>query len=240
MEKNIQLAIQKEKEYIQRKIIGGDNTANLYDYLSQAGYEDIEEFHYDKYFYCIKESNIISVTDSATVLQPLAYYNYQNGIPFCYFVEYDKNFALVPLSFSTEDEQRFNEYGFDCFKCGYDDGGIILTDPRDFRFCIAFDKPDINRTQHYLLNKLYNCLLQYYPDLMIDENDFMYNGKKVAGSVVFSTNKLYIFAINISIIDMREYAEELGIIKTKIPGCLPYIDGLKNILKNEVESWLTQ
>lgn len=238
MEKDIVLAIQKEEEYIQRKIVGGDNTANLYDYLAKAGYIDINDFNYDKFFYNLTSLNITSVTDSATVLQPMAYNNYLNGISFCYFVEYDKHFALVPMSFSQEDEERFNEYGFDCFKCGYDDGGIILTDPRDFRFCIAFDKPNINRMPSYILNELYSFLLTYYPELTIDENDFMYDGKKVAGCVRFDTPDLSVFAINISIIDMYDYAEELGIIKTKIPGCLPYVEGLKDILKNKVKTWL--
>ena len=78
----------------------------------------------------------------------------------------------------------------------------------------------------------------YYPELSLDGNDFMYDGKKVAGTVDFKHNDMHMFAINISIIDMYDIINELGIKKEKIPGCLPYIDNLKNILKTEVESWL--
>jgi len=240
MEKNIELAIQKEEEYIQHKVIEGDNSKTLLDYLAEAGYFDLEDFKQDRFFYVMKTAGIIPVSDSATVLQPLAYEHYQQGAPFCYFVEYNKYFALVPLSFSPEDEQRFNEYGFDCFKCGYNNGGIILTDPLDFRMCIAIPNESFNRIKPYILNKLHNFLLRYYPDIIIDNNDFMYNGKKVAGSVDFGTSQLYIFAISVSFVDMYEYAEELGIIKDKIPGCLPDSGNLKDLLKTEVTQWLRQ
>jgi hypothetical protein len=232
--KNIELAIQKEQEYLQEKVVNGNNKANIFKYLIVAGYDDLEEFRRDKMYYGIKKCNITPVTDSATVLQPLAYQNYQNSIPFCFFVEYDKPFALVPFGFT--DDERFSQYGLDCFRCGYENGGIIVTDQRDFRFCIAI--PESDNCNKRLQERIFNFLKGYYPELSMDGNDFMYDGKKVAGIVDFTYNGMYMFAINVSIIDMYDTINELGIIKDKIPGCLPHIDNLKNILKNEVESWL--
>ena len=58
MEKNIELAIQKEEEYIQRKVYELDNTANIYDYLSEAGYDDVEEFRKDAADYYLHSQNM--------------------------------------------------------------------------------------------------------------------------------------------------------------------------------------
>lgn len=238
MEKNIEIAIRKEGEYLQRKLFDGDGTANIFEYLSEGGYDNIPEFERDKFFYTLANYGITCVTDTATVLQPLAYQNYMNRTPFCYFVEYDKPFALVPFSFSQEEETKLNDFGFDCFKCGYDNGGVILTDPMDFRLCIAFNKPNKNVMVPYLLNDLYEFLLNYYPGLYVDGNDFMYEGKKVAGCSYFNTTDMCAFAIHISIVDMREFVESSGYMKEKIPGCLPHVDGLKDLLKTKVETWL--
>ena len=232
--KNIELAVQKEQEYLQEKVVNGNNKANIFEYLKVAGYDDLEEFRRDKIYFSIRACNITPITDSATVLQPLAYQYYQNKVPFCFFVEYDKPFALVPFEFA--DDEKFSQYGLDCFRCGYEKGGIIISNEKDFRLCIAI--PYIDDFNKIFKERIFNFLKEYYPELSLDGNDFMYDGKKVAGTVDFKHNGMYMFAINISIIDMYDIINELGIKKEKIPGCLPYIDNLKNILKTEVESWL--
>ena len=53
--KDIAKAIKKEEEYLYHKVELLDNTANIYEYLAEAGYDDINEFRNDApsyYFYC--------------------------------------------------------------------------------------------------------------------------------------------------------------------------------------------
>ena len=66
--KNIELAVQKEQEYLQEKVVNGNNKANIFEYLKVAGYDDLEEFRRDKIYFSIRACNITPITDSATVL----------------------------------------------------------------------------------------------------------------------------------------------------------------------------
>ena len=45
MEKDIKLAIQLEEEYLNRKVNLHDGTANIYEYLNQAGYDNIDKYN---------------------------------------------------------------------------------------------------------------------------------------------------------------------------------------------------
>jgi lipoate-protein ligase A len=236
--KNIALAIQKEREYLNEKINNGNNKVNIHDYLDSCGYSDLEEFGIDKFWYKVANCNIVSVTDSATILQPLAYTNYQNATPFCYFVEYNKPFALVPISLSQEDENRYEENGLDCFKPGYDTsgGGVIITHNDDFRFCICV--PYENNYNDYFFKKSFETVKKYYPDVYADGNDMMYGNRKVCGTVTFSNDSIIVFAMNLSLVDMSETINNLGITKAKQPGYLPYMENIKNTLKEEVKLWL--
>ena len=42
--KDIAKAIKKEEEYLYHKVELLDNTANIYEYLAEAGYDDINEY----------------------------------------------------------------------------------------------------------------------------------------------------------------------------------------------------
>ena len=46
--KDIAKAIKKEEEYLYHKVELLDNTANIYEYLAEAGYDDINEFRNDE------------------------------------------------------------------------------------------------------------------------------------------------------------------------------------------------
>lgn len=240
MEKNIVLAIEKEAEYIQRKVVEGDNTANFYEYLAQAGYSDVDEFRSDKFFYYIKQFNIVAKDSVPDNIQPAMYDAYITNKAFCFFIECDTIFAMVPNGFTKEKEELFNEHGIKCYKYGSELAGSFIGHPNDFRFCIGFLKPDVDMDRLHLLKKTYDFLLPYYPELVIDNNDFMYKGKKVCGSISFEMNDLYVFGLNVSLVDMRGLIEELGIMKDKIPGCLPPVENIKELLKNEVRGWLRQ
>lgn len=240
MEKNIQLAIEKEAEYIQRKVIGGDNTANFYEYLAEGGYYDVNEFRFDKFFHYIRQFSIEPKDSVPDNIQAAMYESYVTNKPFCFFIECDRIFAMVPNGFTKEMEDLFNAHGIKCYKYGSELAGSFIGNPNDFRFCIGFLKSDSDTNKQYLLKKIYDFLLPYYPELVMDNNDLMYKGKKVCGSISFEIGNFYVFGLNVSFVDMRDLIEELGIMKDKVPGCLPPVENIKELLKNEVRGWLKQ
>lgn len=246
MDPNIIMALEQMSMYINDKVNLGRNV-NVFDYLSKAGYTNLEQFHADKTEYYkqnipfnLKLLQIKCVSDSATVLQPLAYENYANKKSFCYFVEYNDTMALIPQSFENTD--ILTELGIDYFKPGYVEGGSIISHPNDFNCAISFDSslvPEI--TAEYFINRFKDLLNKYYDNsITIDNNDLMCNGKKIAGAASLVYKGIFMFAIHISIVDMKDIIDSVGLTYEKIPGSLPTLDNvnIKEILKTEVQSWL--
>ena len=56
--KDIAKAIKKEEEYLYHKVELLDNTANIYEYLAEAGYDDINEFRNDAQEYYLHSQNM--------------------------------------------------------------------------------------------------------------------------------------------------------------------------------------
>ena len=56
--KDIAKAIKKEEEYLYHKVELLDNTANIYEYLIEAGYDDINEFRNDAQEYYLHSQNM--------------------------------------------------------------------------------------------------------------------------------------------------------------------------------------
>lgn len=246
MEKNIELAIQKEIEYITDKVERLMDV-NIYDYLAVAGYDDLNEFNADKSKYNrskIRERvsvlNIEPVSGSADILQPMAYQNYQEGIPFCYFVEFNKVMALLPLE--NPWEGLLDEKGIPFFKCGNSDGGLILSYPQDLNCCICLPKKRIPELDlSVLMEQFFKILQTYFPTITMDGNDVMCDGKKVVGTVGFEYNGMIMFAFHMSIVDSNSALRELGIVDDeteKQPGCLPYYEGIKDIIKDKITQCL--
>lgn len=53
--KDIRTAIEKEEEYLRRKVGRGDNTANIYDYIIFGGYDNLIEFYSDRAEYLLRD-----------------------------------------------------------------------------------------------------------------------------------------------------------------------------------------
>ena len=61
--KDIAKAYKAELEYLHRKIDLQDNTANIYEYLAEGGYDNIEEYKNDIQEYCIISQNYIVIEE---------------------------------------------------------------------------------------------------------------------------------------------------------------------------------
>lgn len=236
MEKNIALAIQKEEEYIQRKVYQEDNTANIYNYLAEAGYDNISEFREDKTIYLLKHQNYI-IDEVPEIKEDCYVDKIKNKIPaFVYIIHSGNNFAFVPNTFDKDD--ILAEYNIIPARMNYEaKNGVIITSDGDLRVVLII--PDfIEIPQNYFLIKIRDYLSNYFDDVRIDNNDIMLNNKKVLGSGLKNENSMNVFMFQITFVDRSELIKKICTTSVKEPG---YID--PNIvspeqLKNEFLSWL--
>jgi len=239
MEKNIALAIQKEGEYIYDKINNNSVHLNIYDYLSQAGYTDLDEYRRDAKDYWVKSQNYEIVREpviNADVPTPYL----QGQVPaFLYTIDCDYNYAFVPMSYTNY--TPLEEYGYTPVKLGYENSnGPILSSDGDLRIYFILRKHDyIEITYHYFLIKIKEYLENYFDDVEINNNDLLINKKKVIGGAMIEYNGMNIVVFQINFIDKASDVMDICGITTKVPG---YIDSsivTAEQLKNEFLSWLT-
>lgn len=236
MEKNIELAIQKEEEYIQRKVYQEDNTANIYDYLAEAGYDDIEEFREDKTIYLLKHQNYI-IDEVPEIKEDCYVDKIKNKIPaFVYIIHSGNNFAFVPNTFDKDD--ILAEYNIIPARMNYEaKNGVIITSDGDLRVVLIM--PDfIEIPQNYFLIKIRDYLSKYFADVRIDNNDIMLNNKKVLGSGLKNENSMNVFMFQITFVDRSELIKKICTTSIKEPGFIDPNIVSPEQLKNEFLSWL--
>jgi hypothetical protein len=236
MEKNIELAIQKEEEYLNRKVNHCDPTANIYEYLAVAGYDNIDEFLNDKTIYELKSQNYEIVEEpeiNANI--PVPYL--ENEIPaFLYTINCETNYAFLPLSWT--DYTLIERYGYTPVKLGYDNSnGPILSANGDLRIYFIYPKT-IDLSYNYFANKLVEYLSNYFDNVLLDNNDIMIDNTKVIGGADTVMNNMRIVVFQINFVDKTEAIQNICPARSKQPG---YIDSsivTAEQIKNEFLTWL--
>lgn len=241
MEKNIALAIQKEEEYIQRKVYQGDNTANIYDYLAEAGYDNIEEFREDAREYYLHSQNMILervyiTTESLNEWVELAMSNKK------LFRSSDVEdpslgtVAIVGKDFNEFD--KFNNEGVYPVVFNYM-RGCIITGIDDLNFCLCLPKKSWLNLDRIILNKLANFISLKNNNVIIDANDILLDNKKVVGLAIIDNKEMSCIICHISLTDYNDIIYKLCPPHNgKNPG---FIDNItKKEFEEEIQSWLIQ
>lgn len=237
--KDIAKAYKAEQEYLHRKIDLQDNTANIYEYLAEGGYNNIEEYKNDVQEYCIISQNYIVIEEPYINIELALPYINTNTSALLYAINCGENYAFVPNSYNNE--SLLSSYGYKQVKLGYDNSnGPILSADGDLRLYIILNKYyNIDIDELYFHKKLKNFLLNYYDDVKIDNNDILINDKKICGGVINNYNdNLLIVVFQINFVD--KYNDIINICgeSKKIPG---YIDNkilTPEQIKNEFLKWL--
>lgn len=239
--KDIAKAIQLEEEYLYRKVDLQDNTANIYEYLAEAGYDDIEEYRNDAREYYLKSQNMILervyiTTESLDEWVKLAMSNKK------LFRSSDiedpslGTVAIVGLSFTEFD--KFNSKGVYPVVFNYM-RGCIITGINDLNFCLCLPNKSWLNLSDIILEKLAKFISKKYDNVIIDKNDILVNNKKVVGLAIINNNKMSCIICHISLTDYTDLINELCPPHNgKIPG---YIDNItKKEFEEEIQSWLQQ
>ena len=239
MEKNIALAIQKEKQYIYDKTHTDNVFLNIHDYLAEAGYTDLEEYRKDAKDYWVKSQNYEVVEEPVINADvPVPYLT--NGIPaFLYTINCAYNYAFIPMSYTNY--ELLEQYGYTPVKLGYENSnGPILSANGDLRIYLMLKKNEyIEITYHYFLIKLKEYLDGYFDDVAISNNDILINGEKVLGGAMIELNGMLIVVFQINFVNKREDIINICGITPKIPGCVDSSVVTAEQIKNEFLTWLT-
>ena len=239
MEKNIELAIQKEEEYIQRKVYELDNTANIYDYLSEAGYDDVEEFRKDAADYYLHSQNmtlerVYITTESLDEWVSLAM---SNKKLFRSSDVEDPSLGTVAIVGQTFNEyEKFNSMGVYPVVFNYM-RGCIITGINDLNFCLCLPKKQWLQLDRLVLDKLAKFISLKNDNVVIDANDIMLNNKKVVGLAIIDNKEMSCIICHISLTDYTDIIYELCPPHNgKEPGFINNIT--KKEFENEIQSWL--
>ena len=239
MEKNIALAIQKEEEYIYDKVNNNDVELNIYDYLAEAGYTDLEEYRRDAKDYWVKSQNYVVVEEPVINADvPVPYLTNQTPA-FLYTINCAYNYAFIPISYTNYN--LLEDFGYTPVKLGYENSnGPILSSNGDLRIYLILKKNEhIEITYHYFLIKLKEYFDRYFDNVEISNNDILINGEKVLGGAMIEYNGLLIVVFQINFVDKREDIINICGITPKIPGCVDSSVVTAEQIKNEFLSWLT-
>ena len=234
--KNIERAIQKEAEYLRRKITEGDNTANIYEYLADSGYDNLEEYNRDKSVFLLTHQNYEVVEEPYIGEDVPVEYIMGNRPAFLYTIDCGTSYAFIPLGY--EDDGTIAESGLQIVNLGYNARhGVILSFDGDLRiYLIIPDEIDIHTD--YFINKMSEYITENYKECTVDNNDLMIEGRKVGGTAEIEYNGMRMMLFQITFNDNYNLIRQICGVQTKEPG---YIN--KNILspytlKNEFLEWL--
>lgn len=238
--KNIELAIEKERQYINDKMENGDPNINFKDYLYEAGYLNIDEFAFDKTSYLLKRQNLemerifIDKESLDTWVERVL----RNEVFFASADTKDTSIGTVAICGSDFNEfDLYRENNVLPIKFNYS-RGVNITGINDFNFCICVPL-DTCLTMDFILKKLLYFIYKKNPSAEIDGNDILVDGKKVVGLTNIENPNMCVFIVHVSLTDYVDIIYKLCPPHSgKEPGFLTNIT--KQEFEEEVQSWLKQ
>ena len=160
--KDISKAIKKEEEYLYHKVELLDNTANIYEYLAEAGYDDINEFRNDAQEYYLHSQNMtlerVYITEES--LNEWVNLSMSNTRLFRSSDIEDPSLdtvAIVGKDFNEHD--KFIKEGVHPVVFNYM-RGCIITGIEDFNFCLCLPKKNWLNLDKFILNKLTKFIIK--------------------------------------------------------------------------------
>lgn len=225
-------AIQAEKEYLALRRQGEE--ANLAEKLQLYGFS-LSSYFEEKRDYLLRHMDY----------QSHIIYDESEALPIMEDALVNKKNVYIPLKDSSEcfiwhgsdpiDTAKCNELDIAIINLGYT-GGNIVTGKDDFN-CAIVVADDIDMSGNYFLKRFYKFIAVQNPSAVLDNNDILIDGKKIAGSMTREENGVHLFSIQISLVDHSQIVAELGLTNPDKPvGILRGIT--KDELFSEVESWL--
>lgn len=217
MVKDIARAIEQEKIYLALKESGAE--VKVFDFIGPCGYSDINEFYWDKQLYLLKTTPYVNEEEPYITLDFTTKY-FQNKTPaFLWTITCPTMYAFVPNEFTDFDKLR--QYGLEPIRIGYSaQNGIIISADGDLRIFLIYPGNLEIRSDHFL-GFFRDFLFSYYPNIEVNKNDILVNGKKVLGSVqIPHMSGMGVFVAQVSFSDQSELIKKICGKTVKTPGFL--------------------
>lgn len=235
MTKNIAKAYEAEMQYYKDKDRLHSNVLDIMDYIGPCGYDTYEEYWNDVQEYKFKTTNY-EIIEAEDIAEDVYLNHIKTRTPaFFYLINSSNNYAFVPQNFKHD--EIFEEYNIIPAHMTYiANNGIIITSNGDLRVVII--SYDVKYPIENLLIKLKNYLLNYFNNVVVDNNDILIDNKKICGSGFMTINGMNVYMFQITFVDRVDLIKKICKNSIKEPG---YID--PNIvsqykLKDEFISWL--
>ena len=231
--KDLISAMNEEKAYVSDRL---DNiNTSLIERLAPYGYANLTEYFADKQKYLfdawIPEVYPIDVRTITTDLED-AVRNERYGI---YISHSDGLYA-----FHGSDDIDYDlceELGI-CVAELYYTGGTIIGSNDDLGIEIVAPR-SIGLTSGVILNKLHEIISQYVAGAMIDGNDILVNGEKVAGSMSRDVGGVFVWAAQVSFGDYTDLISQVCAKRSvKKPSYINSALLSRDALESEVVAWL--
>ena len=238
MEKDIKRAIEQETLYLHKKFDEHDENAKIYNYIGPCGYDDVNEFYWDKQKYLFKTQTFVIEEEPYIDLAFTEKY-YKDGIPaFLYTINCHEDYAFIPNDF--ENIEILEEHNLVPLKIGYDArNGVIISSSGDLRIYLIYDG-NIEVPYDIFMKFLKDVLDEYYDNVVVDNNDILINNKKVIGSVAFQYAGMNTIVFQCTFNDRVELIREICGTTPKVPGFIDKNIISPEILKDRFVEWLSQ
>lgn len=236
--RNIELAIEKEKEYLHDKIELCIPGIDIHKYLYEAGYYNLEDFRFDKTEYLLKQQNLtmerIFITEDS--LNHWVERVMSGETFFCSADTESEELGTVAIcGYDFDEFDKYLENGILPIKFNYS-RGVNITGINDFNFCICVPL-DVELSLDFLLKKLLYFIYKKNPTAKIDNNDIIVENHKVVGLTQINNPYKCVFIVHISLTDYTNLIYKLCPPKgDKQPGFITNIT--KKEFEEEVQSWL--
>lgn len=232
--KDIIKAIEIEKKYLDQKLYLNSKNISLLNQLSAAGYQNLNEYFYDKKEYLLSQWNLpvhyIEIAEIASLTSEAIKNN-----DYSIFIPYGEGIYAYHGS-DKIDLNKCEELNVQIIDLNYQ-GGTIIGSEKDFSI-MALIPLSIGINSQDILNAIKNILDKYLTNIEIQGNDILYQNKKILGSMSRHVNECFVWACQVSFEDYSDIIEKICNKKSlKQPSFIPQDLLTKNQFEKEVLSW---
>jgi hypothetical protein len=210
-------------------------TLSLLNRLSTVGYTSLDTYFKDKTEYLVRTSNPTIYEPVMLGIEDAVEASVKTKEVSVYIPTASDVFAWHGSE--TIDYDLCKSLGVTVYEMRYL-GGTIISGPEDFSIAVIIDE-NTDVTSDYFMNRFYSYFRQYFSNVVLNNNDILINDKKILGSMTRRANGMFIFATQVSFVDRTNLINQICPPDSgKIPGCIDNSILTKEMLKNEVLSWL--
>lgn len=228
---NIEKAIEIEKEGFYNE----SNEDVLFEKIKHLCFENIEDYKEQKRKFLfnkwVPEVHKVPIKEYSEVVNKAIHYE-KFGIYISYGEGVHAYHGNQPLDYDL-----CKKLGVEVVELNYN-GGTIIGSEKDLSIIMVF--PVMMDLQHeFIINNIVDIISKYVPNVTVDRNDILVDGKKVSGSMMRQVMGSRVWAAQIS---FNEYSDYIKQICVKPPLKEPsYIDNnllTRDKLEEEIIKWL--